>query len=835
MMFTSLVVFITLSLEQLHGFAFAPNFITKIISEDTQLEPNGLLQIHNENEEDAAISNNDTNEPSNNVNKVSTVRTRFPPEPNGYLHLGHAKSITFNFAVANVFGGSCHMRMDDTNPSKEDKEYVNSILEDVQWLQSGLYEEGSFPWDGNVKKTSDYFEFIYECAEALIENGYAYVDSLSADEMRDYRGTLTTPGRNSPDRDRPVEENLQLFQDMRNGKYNDGEYTVRAKIAMDSPNINLRDPTLYRIKHETHPETHDAWCIYPMYDFSHPIADAVEQISHSLCTLEFEDHRPFYDWTITTLKKLGKLTCQPQQIEFSRLNMQSTVLSKRKLIQLVQEKIVTGWDDPRLPTISGIRRRGVPATALRLFCERIGISKSDSNIAMNVLEDCVRETMDPVCERAMAVLQPLKVTMENYDDTALEYFTVDRHPKITSMGTREIPFGKSIYIERSDFFDTEGPEGSLTNGKPPKGFKRLLPNGSVRLRYAYVIECTKVVRDPDTKEPTELICRYIPETRAGVTPDGMKRVNGIIHWVEQSTAVPCTIYQYDRLFMTEEPGKESGDFLQDVNPDSLTVLEKAIVEPSVAQDAANVLKDIENNVVKYASSLAYQFERNGYFALDSSSSKAGLAFNRVVTLRDTWGKAEVAPSKPQKQATTGSPAEDVLRPAFCAATILSASAHPEADTLLVCEVDCGDTDDDGALVPRTVVAGLAGSFEPDELVCRKVVVVANLKPARMRGIESTAMILAASKGEGENPTVELLDVPKDVGNGDLFAFDGKPMSQPDEMMKSKGAVKAWERVKNCLHVDAEGRVVYREGGEDFVMTSTHGSISCRSLVDADVK
>jgi glutaminyl-tRNA synthetase len=869
------------------GLAFAPNFITKIIAEDTKIQPRGLLDVvHQHNNKDD--SNQDEYEKSPSVSTTTAtatlekngassivVKTRFPPEPNGYLHLGHAKSVTFNFAVARMFGGTCHLRMDDTNPSKEEKEYVDSIMEDVLWLQSGLYDENEHsatPWDGPVRKTSDYFQFIYECAIALIQAGEAYVDSSSAEQVRIDRGTLTTPGINSIDRDRSVSENLRLFTEMRNGLYEDGKYILRAKIRMDAPNMNMRDPTLYRIKHETHPETGDEWCIYPMYDFSHPIADAIEDITHSLCTLEFEDHRPFYDWTITTLRRLGQLPpmpsqSMPKQIEFSRLNVQSTVLSKRKLIQLVRDHHVTGWDDPRLPTISGLRRRGISASALRHFCERIGISKSDSNIDMSVLEDCVRETMDPTTPRAMAVLEPLRVTILNYDETSLEYFMVDRHPKVSTMGQRKVPFGRTLYMERSDFFDTNGPEGRANGGQPPKGFKRLLLGGLVRLRYAYVIECLDVIRDAATNEPIELRCQYRPDTRAGVTPPGTKRVDGIIHWVEASTAVPCTIYQYDRLFQTADPGRESGDFLQDINPHSLSILSNAVVEPSMAQEAADVLESIRAGRTKYASTLAYQFERNGYFALDSTTTGLdNLAFNRVVTLRDTWGKMDesslspshqqpvVAEAKvaPKSASGGGSPVvEDILRPAFRAATILSVTAHPEApDTLLICQVDCGDRaeESDGTTVsvPRTVVAGLARSFvgtSRDGLVGRKVVVVANLKPAKVKGVESTAMILAAAAASSSSKPdevddvdeiVELLDVPTSVLNGELLSFDGKPVSQPDEMMKSKGAVKAWERAKSGLHVDGQGRAVYRDDGADFVLMSSAGPISSHSLRNAPV-
>ncbi|EED96383.1 tRNA synthetase, partial [Thalassiosira pseudonana CCMP1335] len=538
------------------------------------------------------------------------ITTRFPPEPNGYLHLGHAKAVSFNFAVARVFAngkGRCHMRLDDTNPSKEDEEYVQSILEDVRWIQQG---ENVGPWFGDVRKTSDYFQLIYDAAIYLIENGEAFVDELSAEEMREYRGTLTEPGKDSPWRTRSVEENLDLFKKMRNGDFPDGKYVLRAKIDMSSPNLNMRDPVIYRIKHESHQATGDEWCIYPMYDFSHPISDAVEGISHSLCTLEFEDHRPLYDWTAERALKAGLVDVQPRQIEFSRLNLKYTVLSKRKLIKLVEDKFVSGWDDPRMPTLSGIRRRGVPPSAIRLFCERMGISKTDSNIDFTIMEDCAREVMDGESPRAFAILDPLKVTIKNWSGS-LENFEVPRHPKREELGDRTVPFGSSLYIERSDFFDLEA----------PKGFKRLLPDGKVRLKYAYVISCDEVVRDPTTNEPVELVCSYYPETRAGVTPEGEARVNGIIQWVEASTAARCQVMQYDRLFKTEEPGKESDNFTDDINTESLQVLDNVIVEPSVAIDAL---------------SLTYQFERSGYFALDSSSTEKNLVFNRVVTLRDTW-------------------------------------------------------------------------------------------------------------------------------------------------------------------------------------------------------
>lgn len=817
--------------------AYSPNFITKIIEEQTRIKPEGLLQVASTaiGSDDAAVS---VALPPQT--KPALVKTRFPPEPNGYLHLGHAKAVSFNFAVARMFGGVCHMRLDDTNPSKEDSEYVDSILEDVRWVQDGLYEGQSDPWEGKVRKTSDYFDLIYDCAVALIESGDAYIDSLSAEAMKEYRGTLTEPGKDSPYRTRSIEENLEIFQGMKNGVYPDGAHVLRAKIDMASPNINMRDPTLYRIKHESHQETGDKWCIYPMYDFSHPISDAIEGITHSLCTLEFEDHRPFYDWTIEKLIPTGLITSRPQQIEFSRLNVQSTVLSKRKLIQLVQEGHVDGWDDPRMPTLSGLRRRGVPPSALRLFCERVGISKADSNIDLTVLEDCIRETMDIACPRAFCVLNPLKVTIANWSGGE-ETFEVDRHPK-ENMGTRTIAFGGTVYIERSDFFDVNGPEGAALDGQPPKGFKRLLPDDKVRLRYAYVIECNKVIRDPISNEPIELICTYFPETRAGSTPEGMSRVNGIIHWVDCKEGVRCNINQYDRLFAVDEPGKESGDFLKDLNPESLVVLRDAVVERSVLLDAEAALQ-VEGRIGKatYPSSVAYQFERVGYFALDKSTEGVeSMMFNRVVTLRDTWavnskGKSAGSRSRGSGPATQPSPApkdafvEDVRRVAFKAATILRAEPHPDAEGLLLCFVDCGDVSGE----PRTVVAGIAGKIHVDELIGKRVVAVTNLKPAKMRGIESRAMLLAATNGgSGDDETVELLQVPDGVPNGELLCFEGKELSVPDEMLKSKGALKAFERAKEGMRANADGEVSFLQDGQSFRLMTSGGPVRTASLRNA---
>jgi glutaminyl-tRNA synthetase len=856
--------------QQVAGFAYAPNFITKIIAEQTGIEPVGLLEIEGGGEH----STKGTAEESKPITVTDRVKTRFPPEPNGYLHLGHAKAVSFNFAVARMFGGDCHMRLDDTNPSKEGQEYVDSILEDVRWIQSGLYDDAENPWAGPVRMTSDYFDLIYDCAMALIKQGDAYVDSLSAEEMKEYRGTLTEPGKDSPFRTRSIDENLELFAgvrkfvvlallcspagilltrlltvctaQMKEGKFADGEHVLRAKIDMASPNINMRDPALFRIKHESHQATGDKWCLYPMYDFSHPIADAVEKITHSLCTLEFEDHRPFYDWTIEKLLPTELIPARPQQIEFSRLNVKYTVLSKRKLIQLVEQNHVNGWDDPRMPTLSGMRRRGVPPSALRLFCERVGISKADSNIDFQVLEDCVRDEMDASCPRAFCVLNPLKVTITNWEDSGLEEFEVPRHPKIESMGDRTVPFGKEVFIERSDFFDLDGPEGAANGKKPPKGFKRLLPDGKVRLRYAYVISCDEVERDPSTQEPIELKCSFYPETRAGVTPKGETRVKGIIHWVEASTGVRCQVNQYDRLFIAEEPGKESGDYLNDINPTSLEVLGGVVVEPSVAADALALMAGLEtedSGTRKYHSELAYQFERSGYFSLDPDSSKDKLVLNRVVTLRDTWGaqnqpvpKKEAPRERNKPNPQNAGVVEDVRRVAFRAATILDAGPHPEADSLLLCKVDCGDVTEEGKPDTRTVVAGLAGKIAVDDLVGRRVVCVTNLKPAKMRGIESTAMLLAASDGgEGENKKVELLSVPESVPNGELISFDNKEPSEPDVLLKSKGALKVWDRVKSSLRANDSGEAIYLQENTSHRMMTSAGPVKTASLVNSVIQ
>jgi glutaminyl-tRNA synthetase len=551
------------------------------------------------------------------------VVTRFPPEPNGYLHLGHAKSIILNFGIAKLYNGVTNMRFDDTNPAKEDMEYVNSILDDVRWLTTSDTKANPPPWDGAVRHASDYFDIIYNSAVFLIKNGLAYVDDLTADEMKEYRGTLTEPGKNSPYRDRSIEENLLLFENMKKGVYPDGQCVLRAKIDMTSPNINMRDPTLYRIKRASHPITGDKWLIYPMYDFAHAISDAYEGITHSLCTLEFADHRPLYDWILDKLHTSNLLPFsekgwRPVQTEFSRLNLQYVVLSKRKLIQLVNEKHVSGWDDPRMPTICGLRRRGYPAEALKLFCDRIGISKAENNIDVAVLEECVREVLDASAARSFCIMNPLKVTITNWDRDD-EVIVADNHPKRADLGTRELSFNGNLFIDADDFFDT-GVNGEL---QPPKGYKRLLPGGIVRLKYGYVIQCNSVIRDPVTGQVTELLCTYDVHTKGGVTPEGSKKAKGIIQWVSQKHGVQAELRLFDRLFAVPNPGKEQpdGNFLHDLNKNSVIINKHAVVEPSL---------------LRAPQGSRYQFERVGYFCVDSASNGQSLVFNRIVTLKDTW-------------------------------------------------------------------------------------------------------------------------------------------------------------------------------------------------------
>ena len=533
--------------------------------------------------------------------KHKSVVTRFPPEPNGYLHIGHAKSICLNFGLAALYQGRCHLRFDDTNPVKEEQEYIDAIKTDVSWL--------GFDWGENEYHASDYFEALYAFAEKLVEKGLAFVCDLPPEEMREYRGTLTEPGKESPYRSRTVGENLDLLRRMRAGEFEDGSRVLRARIDMAAPNMNLRDPVLYRILRATHPRTGDAWCIYPMYDFAHGQSDSLEQITHSLCTLEFQDHRPLYDWLCEALE-----IYHPQQIEFARLNLTYTVMSKRRLLELVNEKHVSGWDDPRMPTLSGMRRRGFTAAAIRTFCERIGVGKSDSVIDMSTLEDCVREDLDQIAPRAMGVLRPLKVTITNYPEGQSEEFTAPKHPKKPEMGSRTIPFGREIYVDRDDFMED-----------PPKKFFRLGPDREVRLRYGYIIRCDEVIKDPVSGEVTELRCSYDAETGGGVLPEGRKKVKGIIHWVAAAHAVPVEVRLYDRLLSVADPASEKDrDYRELLNPDSLEVLADALVEPELASAEAGE---------------TFQFERLGYFCVDGKGSQSDkLAFNRTVTLRDTWAK-----------------------------------------------------------------------------------------------------------------------------------------------------------------------------------------------------
>jgi len=530
------------------------------------------------------------------------VHTRFPPEPNGYLHIGHAKSICLNFGIAAEFGGLCNLRFDDTNPSKEEVEYVDSIRADVRWL--------GFDWDDREFYASDYFDRLYEFAEKLIERGGAFVCDLSADEIRAYRGTLTEPGKNSPYRGRSIEENLDLFRRMRAGEFPDGARTLRAKIDMASPNLNMRDPVMYRILRATHHRTGDKWCIYPTYDFAHGQSDSIEGITHSLCTLEFEDHRPLYDWFID---QLG--IHHPQQIEFARLNLTHTVLSKRKLLQLVQQGHVAGWDDPRMPTLAGIRRRGYTPEALRAFCERIGVAKRNSMVDIAMLEHAVREDLNRRAPRVMAVLRPVKIVLTNYPEDRVEELEAVNNPEDASMGTRKVPFSRVLYIERDDFRE-----------EPPKGFFRLSPGKEVRLRYAYIIKCEEVIKDPKTGEIVELRCTYDPETKSGSAQSGRK-VKATLHWVSAPHALEAEARLYDYLFTAENPEDvaEGEDWTKNINSTSLVTLASCRVEPVLAVAAPGT---------------RYQFERLGYFTVDPDSTGQKLVFNRTVTLRDTWAKIE---------------------------------------------------------------------------------------------------------------------------------------------------------------------------------------------------
>ena len=527
------------------------------------------------------------------------VVTRFPPEPNGYLHIGHAKSICLNFGVAEEFGGRCHLRFDDTNPTKEEQEYIDAIERDVRWL--------GFDWGRHLYHASDYFEQLYHWAEQLIKSGHAFVDDTPPEEMRAMRGTLTEPGRNSPYRDRSPDENLDLFRRMRAGEFPNGARVLRAKIDMASGNINLRDPVLYRILHAEHPRTGTKWCIYPTYDFAHGQSDAIEGVTHSICTLEFEDHRPLYDWLIEHLP----VPSRPRQYEFARLNLTYTVLSKRFLTRLVQEGHVAGWDDPRMPTLAGLRRRGVPPEAIREFVRRVGVARANSLVDVGMFEAAVRDVLNKSASRRMAVLRPLKLVIENYPDGRSEELEAVNNPEDATAGTRHIPFGRELYIERDDFLED-----------PPKGFYRLAPGREVRLRYAYFVTCREVVKDA-AGEIVELRCTYDPATRGGNAPDGRK-VRGTIHWVAASPAIPAEIRVYNPLFTRPDPGIE-GDLMADLNPNSLEILQGAVVEPALGGDNSEA---------------PVQFERQGYFCRDPDSRPGRLVFNRTIGLRDSWTKAQ---------------------------------------------------------------------------------------------------------------------------------------------------------------------------------------------------
>jgi glutaminyl-tRNA synthetase len=535
------------------------------------------------------------------------VMTRFPPEPNGYLHIGHAKSICINFGLASDYNGPCNLRFDDTNPAKEDVEYVESIKEDVRWL--------GFDWDNRLYYASDYFERLYDYAVQLIKKGKAYVCSLSADEIKDYRGTLTEPGKESPYRNRDVKENLDLFNRMRRGEFKDGTFVLRAKIDMASPNLNMRDPVIYRIMHADHHRTGGKWCVYPLYDFAHGLSDSIEGVTHSICTLEFEDHRPLYDWLLDELEIF-----HPRQIEFARLNLNFTVMSKRKLLELVENGLVSGWDDPRMPTISGLRRRGYTPESIRIFCERIGVAKSNSIVDMALLEYCIREDLNRRAQRIMGVLNPLKVVIENYPEDAVEEFDAVNNPEDPSAGTRKVPFSRVIYIEKDDFRED-----------PPKKFFRLSPGREVRLKSAYYITCSGMVKDEKTGEVIELRCTYDPKTKGGFSTDG-RMVKGTLHWVSSAHCVEAEVRLYDRLFTKANPtdDKDGRDFKAFINPRSLETLRSCRIEPGIKGALPGSI---------------CQFERIGYFCVDRESKAESLIFNRTVTLRDSWAKIESAQNK----------------------------------------------------------------------------------------------------------------------------------------------------------------------------------------------
>jgi glutaminyl-tRNA synthetase len=675
------------------------------------------------------------------------VHTRFPPEPNGYLHIGHAKSICLNFGLARDYKGLCNLRYDDTNPGKESLEYVDSIKEDVRWL--------GFDWEDREFYASDYFEQLYLYAIQLIKDGKAYVCDLSAEEIREHRGTLTRPGKDSPYRNRSVDENLDLFERMRAGEFEDGSRVLRAKIDMASPNLNMRDPVMYRILHAEHHRTGNSWCIYPTYDFTHGQSDSIEGITHSICTLEFEDHRPLYDWFLDQLD-----VHHPQQIEFARLNLTYTVMSKRMLLELVEEGYVTGWDDPRMPTISGLRRRGYSPESIRSFCERIGVAKRDSTVDIALLEHSLREDLNKRAPRVMAVLRPLRVVIDNYPEEQVEELDAFNNPEDPGMGVRKVPFSRVLCIERDDFRED-----------PPKKFYRLAPGREVRLRYAYFIKCVDVVKDKTTGEIIELHCTYDAKTRGGDAPDGRK-VRATLHWVSASNSLPAQVRLYDHLFTTPDPtdDKDGCDFKSSLNPGSLETLTTCRVEPSLAGTAPASL---------------YQFERLGYFCVDPiDSSEGALVFNRTVTLRDTWAKIEKAQAKKApvtevlgkaepavaRKDAPGAGRREEFEPIgeeisidefskvdLRVGMVREASTVEGSNKLIRLMVDIGENR------LRQIFAGIRPGYpDPDKLIGKKVMVVANLKPRQMKFGLSEGMIL--SGGEGDRlcaPTFEGDPLPGD--------------------------------------------------------------------------
>ena len=669
------------------------------------------------------------------------VHTRFPPEPNGYLHIGHAKSICLNFKIAEEFGGLCNLRFDDTNPTKEEAEYVESIKEDVRWL--------GFDWGDRLYYASDYFDQLYEYALQLIRDGKAYVCDLSPEEIRAYRGTLTEPGKDSPYRNRSVEENLDLFERMRAGEFEDGACVLRAKIDMASPNLNMRDPVLYRMLHAPHQRTGNKWCIYPTYDFAHGQSDSIEGITHSLCTLEFEDHRPLYDWFITQLRIFA-----PRQIEFARLNLSFTVMSKRKLLALVQGGHVTGWDDPRMPTLSGMRRRGYTPEAIRTFCERIGVAKKESTVDIGLLEHCLREDLNRRALRRMAVLHPLRVVIDNYPEDQVEYLDAENNPEDPAMGSRNIPFSRVLYIEREDFRED-----------PPKKYFRLAPGREVRLKHAYYITCERVVKDEKTGDVAELHCTYDPETRGGWSRDG-RRVKGTLHWVSAAHAGEAQVRLYDHLFVVPNPGdpKNGADFISLLNPKSLEIVSSCKIEPSLMSATPGT---------------HFQFLRLGYFCMDAiDSTPERLVFNRSVTLRDTWAKIEkdrhkadpvrkaeeikeVTPAHGQagdiKTAGDKIAIDDFARVDLRVGVVREAGAVKGAKKLIRLMVDLGE----GRL--RQIFSGVRSAYpDPGVLTGKKVIVVANLKPRQMSFGLSEGMVLA---GVGED-RLGIATVEGDLAPGD---------------------------------------------------------------------